>query len=256
VTEIIALSIVVMLTIGTIAIAALLILPRMREERLVFAAVPDRPVPFGYRMAWLAIQTRDAAKVIETLGLGEGRACNWQSGIGTVYDKDLGESHVFVTPPVNGWTFVVGLPLPQPVGRAFVDKCTPLLLDLALRFPDVQYFFTYPLIDFFAWARVRDGKLVRAFAIGDEGIVWNKGRTTREEKALGLKLFELRGVRGRKGDAGGEMILYPTEDHVMRIAAGWSQDPTTIGMATPEGTLGHIARAPVLWRAERLRRAG
>ena len=69
---------------------------------------------------------------------------------------------------------------------------------------------------------------MRAFAVTDEGIVWNKGRASKEERALGLKLFELRGVRERKGDAGGEMILHPTEDHVMRLASRWSIDPTTL----------------------------
>lgn len=242
------------LTIATIAAIALLVMPRLREERLVFGVAPDTPAAFGYKMAWLALQTDDADKVVEVLGLADPRPSNWQSGIGTVYDAELGESHIFVSPPVRGWTFVVGLPLPHPVGGGFIDKCTPLLLDLSRHFPDVQYYFTYPLIDFFAWVRVRDGKLVRAFAISDEGIVWNKGRTTREEKALGLKLFELRGVRGRKGDAGGEMILYLTEDHVMRIAKAWSLDPTAIGgIPVPPG-LGYVVQAPFAWRAERLRK--
>ena len=122
----------------------------------------------------------------------------------------------------------MGLSLPHPVGRGFVDKSTPLLVDLGGRFAEVQYFFSYPPIDFYAWARVRDGRLVRAFAVTDEGIVWNKGRTSKEERGLGLKLFELRGVQGRKGDAGGELILHPTEDHVMRLAHRWSLDPTTL----------------------------
>lgn len=245
---------IALLTIATIGAIAFVVMPRQREERLIFAVAPDVPTPFGYKMAWLALQTEDADKVVDALGLADPRPCNWQSGIGTVYDAELGETHVFVSPPVRGWTFVVGLPLPHPVTRGFVDKCTPLLMDLARQFPEVQYFFTYPLIDFYAWVRLRDGKLLRAFAIGDEGIVWNKGRTTREEKALGLKLFELRGVRGRKGDAGGEMILYPTEDHVMRVARGWSLDPTAIGTMPVQPGLGYVVRAPFAWRAERLRK--
>ena len=157
--------------------------------------------------------------------------------------------------PGHGWTFVVGLSLPHPVGRGFVDKCTPLLVDLGGRYAEVQYFFTYPPIDFYAWARVIDGRLVRAFAVGDEGIVWNKGRTSREERSLGLKLFELRGVRGRRGDAGGAIILHPTEDHVMRLAQRWSMDPTRLepGAVVTPG-LGAIALAPSSWRAERIRR--
>lgn len=245
---------IALMTLATIAIAALVLLPRMREERIVFDIMPDRPVPFGYKMSWLALHTDDTSRVVDMIGLANPRPCNWQSGVGTVYDGDLGDSHVFVSPPVDGWTFVIGLPLPHPTGSGFADKCTPLLLELGKTIADVQYFFTYPLIDFYAWVRVKDARLVRAFAIGDAGIVWNKGRTTREEKALGLRLFELRGVRARKGDAGGEMILYPTEDHVMRIARGWSLDPTALDQAQSQAALGYVGMAPLAWRPERLRK--
>ncbi|MBZ0211724.1 MAG: hypothetical protein K8F92_19020, partial [Hyphomicrobium sp.] len=119
----------------------------------------------------------------------------------------------------------------------------------------VQYYFSYPPIDYYAWARVKDGRLVRAFAVSDEGIIWNKGRPSKEERALGLKLFELRGVRGRKGDAGGELILHPTEDHVMRLANRWSIDPTILCEEHAPVGLGYIAVPPHGWRAERLRKA-
>jgi hypothetical protein len=246
--------VVTILVTLTVLVAAFLLSPGLTDGQVVYDNVPDRPVAFGYRMAWLALKTRDTAAVVEALRLVDPSVANWDSGIGTVYDDRLGQSHVFVTPAVSGWTFVVGLPLPHPVGRAFVDKCTPLLVDLGGRFPDVQYFFTYPLIDFFAWARVTDGRLVRAFAMSDEGIVWNKGRTTKEERSLGLRLFELRGVRGRRGDAGGEIILHPTEDHVMRLANKWSLDPTRLGAASGDTGLGLVARVPSSWQMERLRK--
>jgi hypothetical protein len=247
---------VTFMTLATIAIAAVVLVPRLREERVVFGIEPDRPVAFGYKMAWLALRTTDTVRVAELIGIADAEPCNWRSGIGTIYDGDLGDTHIFVTPPVAGWTFVVGLPIPHPVGHGFVDKCTPLLLDLGLRVPEVQYYFTYPLIDFYAWVRIKDGRLLRAFAIGDAGVVWNKGRTTREEKALGLKLFELRGVRARKGDSGAEMILYPTEDHVMSIARGWSLDPTALELRSAEPAIGYVGRAPLAWRPERLRQTG
>jgi len=224
------------------------------DESVVLETIPDRPCAFGCAMAWLAIRNCDPEEVIEVLRLQEPTLCNWDSGIGAVYDDRFGSAHVFVTPVVHGWTFVVGLPLPHPVGRGFVDKCTPLLVDLGGRFDEVQYYFSYPPIDFYAWARVRDGRLVRAFAVTDEGIVWNKGRTSKEERGLGLKLFELRGVQGRKGDAGGEMILHPTEDHVMRLAHRWSLDPTTLHTVSSPPGLGWVALAPSAWRAERVRK--
>lgn len=241
----------------TVAIAAYALAPRMAESRVVFAETPDRPSAFGYKMAWLAVRSRDTAAVVEELGLVAARPCNWTSGIGTVYDDRLGNDHIFVSPPINGWTFVVGLALPYPVGRAFSDTCTPLLERLGRRFVEVQYFFAYPPIDLFAWARLLEGRVVRAFAITDSGVVWNRGRTTREERKLGLKLFDFRGVRGRKGDAGGEIILYPTEEHVLRLAERWSLDPTQLdGIDVPLPALGYIALAPACWRPERLRKAG
>lgn len=212
---------------------------------------PDAPKPFGYKMAWLAVRTEDSAGLARLLHLDSRLVANWNSGIGTVYDDALGGSHVYVTPAVDGWTFVVGLGLPHPVGPAFVDKLTPLLLSLGRQYPDVQYFFTYPLIDFFAWARMKDGKLVRAFAVNDEGVVWNKGRISKEERALGLRLFELRGVRERHGDAGGELVLYPTEDHVLQIARGWGLDPTGIEAAAEVNGPGFIAPVPAAWCALR-----
>jgi len=225
------------------------------ERRVHFEQVPDGPCAFGCSMAWLAVRADDPQELIDALGLEAASPCNWNSGIGAVYDDWLGASRVFVSPPVDGWVFVVGLALPHPSGSGFIDKCTPMLVDLGAHFSEAQYFFSYPPIDYFAWAKVKDGRLVRAFAVSDEGIVWNKGRPTREERSLGLKLFELRGVRGRKGDAGGEIILYPTEDHLLRLASGWSIDPTTLDAMQTNAGLGFIAVAPHGWRAERVRRA-
>lgn len=246
------LAAVIMVTL-TVAIAALLLAPRLAADHVVFGQNPDRPANFGYRMAWLAVRSRDTDAVVEALGLEASRPCNWRSGIGTIYDIDLGNDHVYVSPPVNGWTFVAGLSLPYPAGGAFTDKAMPLLKRLGRRFVEVQYFFAYPPIDCFAWARVLEGRVIRAFAITDAGIVWNRGRTTREERILGLKLFDFRGVRGRKGDAGGEIILYPSEKHVLNLARRWSLDPTKLEStdipAVP--ALGRIGLAPAAWRPER-----
>jgi hypothetical protein len=246
----------IILLIGITLVAAVYWLaPRMAEGRVVFRTEPDHPAAFGYRMAWLAIRTRDTARVHQALGVTDVEVSNWQSGIGTVYDERLGAAQVFVSPPLNGWTFVVGTSLPCPTGRSFVDKCTPLLLDLGREFIEVQYFYTFPQVDIFAWARVIDGKLVRAFAVGEDGIIWNKGKPTKDEKSLGLKLFELRGVRGRKGDAGGELILHPTEEHVMKLATRWSMDPTLLDSAAYPASSGHVAVSPAHWRPEVMRKA-
>lgn len=240
--------------IATVAVAALVLAPRLGEGRVVYEETPDHAPAFGADMSWLAVRTKDTSRLVAALGLEQLYAANWSTGLGTAYSPDLGETRVFVSPPVNGWTFVVGRPLPQPLGKAFLDKTTPLLLDLGREFIELQYFLCGPQIDHFAWARVIDGRLVRAFAIGDEGVLWNKGKPGKEEKAMGLKLFELRGVRGRRGDAGNEIVLYPTEQHVMHLASKWSIDPSRIDGMGGEPALGWVGTAPSKWRSERAAR--
>jgi hypothetical protein len=248
---------VIVIILGMIALTVLgayLIVGGSGLKRVAFAQTPDVPRRFGCSMAWLAIRSEDPESVIEALRL-EVSPCNWSSGIDAVYDDWLGVARVFISPPVDGWIFVVGLPLPHPLGKGFVDKCTPLLVDLGGHFEEVQYFFSYPPLDYYAWARVKDGRLLRAFAASDEGLIWNKGRPSQEEQALGLSFFELRGVEGRKGDAGGELIMHPTEDHIMRLANRWSIDPTTLGEGHAAPALGYIALPPQNWLAERQRKA-
>jgi hypothetical protein len=250
----IAITIMVAITIFAAA-HVLLPKPVVDHTRVAFDAEPDRPTAFGTDMAWLAVRTKDTALLVEKLGLIDPVAANWQTGIGAAYHDRLGETHIFVSPPINGWTFVVGMGLPAPVGRRFIDKSTPLLVDLGKDFVEVQYFFGYPMLDYFAWARVIEGRIVRAFAIGDEGVIWNRGKPTREESAMGLKWFELRGVKGRKGDTGGEMLLYPTEGHMMHLAGKWSMDPTRIGTHSAPPATGFVGLAPASWRSERAQKA-
>jgi hypothetical protein len=237
----------------TVAVIAFAIAPRLIERTVVFSETPDHPKPFGYGMSWLALKTTDTAAVVACLGLEDVTSANWNSGIGTIYDSALSDSYVFVSPPVKGWTFVAGVPLPHPVGRNFADKLTPLLTGLAQQFIDVQYYAAFPIIDLFGWARLYKGKLVRAFVIGDDGVIWDRGRLTPEERALGLKLFDLRGIKGRIGDAGGPIVLYPTEQQVLRLASAWSLNPLLLASMKTESGTGLIARAPSTWRAERLK---
>ncbi|MBX9926893.1 MAG: hypothetical protein K2Y05_11085 [Hyphomicrobiaceae bacterium] len=244
---------IAILIASTVAIAAILLLPRLMERKVVFEAAPDAPCPFGPDMAWLALKTDQPLDVVQLLGLEQPTPSNWNCGIGTVYDGTLGHGRVFVSPPHEGWVFVVGAALPLPQGSGFVDKYTGLHQGLAERFPDVQAFAAFPDIDLFAWARINGGKFVRSFAVSDAGIVISRGKPTREERALGLKLYELRGVKGRKGDAGGELLMHPTTEHVMRLAGTWSLNPTVLSGGSSKAH-GYIGFAPAQWRSERLRK--
>lgn len=242
------------LVILTTVIAGKVLVPRFLTHHVRLANAPDRPRAFGRDMAWLAIQTEDSDAVAAALGLSGLRPANWDSGIGAIYDSEVSDGLLFISPPVRGWTIVAGESLPLPAGSPFVDKMTPLLKHLGKQFRSVQYFASFPIIDFYAWARVDKGRSKRTFAIGEEGVVWDSGKPTSEERRLGLSYVEIRGIAERHGDLGGQLLLHPTEENVFAVAAGWSLNPMALEGFTQRRSVGWIADAPRAWRPERARR--
>ena len=249
----------VVLTVGilvilTTVIAAVLLAPRLLPRRVTVDDAPDRPQPFGCEMSWLAVKTDDTHRLAALLGL-EIRPANWNSGLGAIYDLELADAFVFISPPVGGWTIVAGVSLPLPAGGSFIDKTGPLLQHLASHFSQVQYFATFPIIDFYAWARFENGQAIRAFAVGEAGVVWDAGARTLDEQRLGLSMIEVRGIRNRHGDVGGALQLHPTEPHVLSVAEGWSINPMAIEALSADACVGWVAYAPQAWHAERIRSA-
>lgn len=241
------------LLILTVSAAAFLLAPRLIERRLVFESGQDQPKPFGEDMAWIAIASTDTNAVAQHLGLEGLKPANWNAGVGAIYDSSLADQYVFLTPPVGGWTLLASAALPLPLGANFADKVTPLLEHLSSKFGDCRYFAAFPGIDVFAWFKFASGRLVRAYAVSEAGVLVNREKPTREEKALGIKLYEVRGIRGRKGDAGGTIVLHPTSDQVFSLAARWAINP--MRMDQTEAGTGFVALVPPHWRPERLRKA-
>jgi hypothetical protein len=248
------LSVTIFVVITTL-IAAFWLAPRLLPRDVIVDNSADAPRSFGSDMAWLAVRTRDAEAVIRALGLSDLRPANWNSGLGTVYDGEFSDVYVFVSPPIDGWTVVAGVSLPMPSASSFVDKASPLLRRLSAVFSEVQYFATFPAIDFYSWADFVGGRCVRSFAATEAGIVWDSGRLTLEEQRLGLSFIEVRRIEDRHGDIGGTLILHPTERHVLSVAAAWGIDPMSLNTNNARAGAGWIGRSPSRWRPERRRGA-
>jgi hypothetical protein len=192
-------------------------------------ADPDLPVPFGPKIAWLALDATDAEAVAAALGLRGGQAATWADGIDGAY-----QGSVFVTPPLADWTLAVGTGLfPPDRVEAFVK---PLLERLSLQFGDAQYFCTHRDVELHVWARARKGKLVRGYGwLGDKGLtLWDEGRPTKEERELG---FQFGG--GQAQNINGAL---PDEGGVMQLASLWSIDPTTLDGQFKEPVLGLLGK--------------
>ncbi len=206
---------------------------------------PDRPMPFGPKTAWLAIDTTDTAAVATALGLQETRAATWADGIAAAY-----RSSVFVTPPLADWTLAVGTALfPPDRAEAFIK---PLVERLSQQFGEAQYFGTHRDVGLQLWARARHGRLVRGRGwLGQRALVlWDEGALTPEERDLGLSsdrppVIEPARETGitsqplhRPADAG------PDEAAVMQLASLWSIDPTALDDDFWEPATGLLGKPP------------
>ncbi len=223
---------------------------RYRHDRLghELKQTPDLPLSFGKNTGWIAIKTRNTRKVANAIGLRKRETANWWSGLAVAQDPHKGANKVFVTPPLDDWTFIVGSAIPFPAGANQSDSCTPILTNLGSKFSEVQYFFADEELGFFAWARLKNGKIGRAFAWGDEGIIWNRGRATKEERALGLRPLEPQTAKLQDRDSALQRLVYPSEDHVHRLAGAWSISPMDIKFLETSEGVGIVGTTSPSWR--------
>ena len=229
-------------------IAFRVIRSKWRFDRLQPSSEPDLPLPFGQRIGWIAINATIEVSVGRAVGITKKEFANWRSGLEIVHNSSIGAGKVFISPPLNGWTFVIGTAIPFPAGSKHADNCMPLLAALGDKFEDVQYYFADEELGFFGWARIRHGKIGRAFAWGDEGIIWNRGRATREERALGLRPLEPQTAKREERASALQRLVYPGEDHVHRLAGAWSINPMDIKFLESSMGVGLIGTPPPSWR--------
>lgn len=182
----------------------------------------NRMVGFGYKTGWLAIRDGSLPDVLETLGGRVVGAAAWDEGV----NRASGEADIVVaTPPLTGadggeWLIVAGRWVASGHGTADVTA-----LSAALGC-EVQRFVTHRVVDLHSWERAIGGSSVRAFEyVGESGEVtrWH-GDPDEVELAVGLPAtYDVErgsGPEGRWFDV--------DEDDVMRVAAAWSLDPTTL----------------------------
>jgi hypothetical protein len=228
---------------------------------------PDLPVPFGPKMAWLALDTTDTQAVAGALGLRGARAATWAEGINAAH-----QASVFVTPPLGEWTLAVGAALfPPDRADAFVK---PLLERLSRQFGETQYFCTHRDFELHVWARARKRRLVRGYGwLGQKGLtLWDEGAPTKEERDLGfpppggrspgvepaqntdlttaiVSPDDRIAATAAAGQVRDQDAAPPDEDGVMQLASLWSIDPTSLGRQFKEPVMGLLG--PVAWAERR-----
>lgn len=180
-------------------------------------AVPELPVPFGYKTSWLCIRSASPDEVITALGLKDPVPYGWKNGIA---------SGIFVSPVLDGYVLVINY------GDDIITEDMQKLNDIGRRFSEVQYFSSHRVADYFAWVKYADGNMVRGYCwCGDMGeVLLNAGEITAEEKALGLDRL----LQSSDGDW--ETAEFADEEHVLQMAAAWGIDTGFSDKQYPEST--------------------
>ncbi|MGI5443264.1 hypothetical protein ACQEV4_39780 [Streptomyces shenzhenensis] len=169
-------------------------------------------------LSWLAVETVDQAEVVKALGLTGVRETSWPEGVELIdevaHNEEEPFSTVVVTPPMQGWTLVVGpyfgLPYPQQTAHV-TDRCR----ELSAHFGKAQLFFHSEQNDGEAWLIAERGRILRRWI------------SEYPELALGepfgveRRLLDVYGITGKPED------LEPNSDLAGGWATSWGDCPAT-----------------------------
>ena len=136
-----------------------------------------RVLPYPLPPRWLVVRSSNTAYLRDLLGLHT--AVPWSEALSRARERAL-----FISNPVNGWTLLVGGAIPDPAQD--IDALFRCLTRVSADVGEVQFFAGDRVLNFHAWARLRDGRTLRAYAWSGE-VQWNEGWMTLEERLLGLR---------------------------------------------------------------------
>ena len=181
---------------------------------------PDSPTPFGYKCVWFVVKSADSEDVAKTFGLKSPIRCNWKSGIMGAY-----HGNIFVSPPVNGWIFIVGDELPTLDDPKRKKETEALLTTLSSKYGEAQHYASHRIVGLATWAKASGGKILREYSyLGETGeVLFSIGEKTKEEIDAGIK-------------DGSD--FFPSEEEVMNVAGKWSLNPQTLNKDSASPDIG------------------
>lgn len=182
--------------------------------------LPEAPIPFGPKMAWLAIPGFKPSEVIAELRLDNVQSANWTIGLREAYaDNNL----VFVSPSLGGWVMVIGKTLWERADMNRSAENIPWLRDICRKFGNACFFSTMRGLGNHGWVGIRDGQIARAYGYSTElqELIWLVGEPTEEEIAINPAFI----TEMREKYQPGFRPVIPDEKLVLAVAAAWSVDP-------------------------------
>ncbi len=174
-------------------------------------ALGGRPPP-----RWLAIRSTNTALLRELLRLDPTDVRLWSEALSRFREQAL-----FLSPPVDGWSLVIGGALPDPAED--VDFCFHFLTRLSREIGEVQLFSADCVLNYHSWIRLQGGRVVRAYAWAGT-TEWNEGPVTLDERLLGLRIRTY-GEEAETTPYGEQPPEHANCERVALLARRWSVDP-------------------------------
>lgn len=142
---------------------------------------PDSPISFGYKTSWYAVKTADNQKLIDLFNLKSIQKSNWKNGIKESYNKN-----VFITPPINDWTFIIGAFIPSGDSKESAYAIQKHIEKLSLEFEEVCFYSSHRVVDFYCWAKAKNGKTNRFYSyLGEtDEVIEDFGKITKIETTI------------------------------------------------------------------------
>lgn len=223
--------------IGTFMVSLVGVYKRRREERNLLASTFQSggsepvvmPFLFDRPSRWIAVRCSNIVKVQTALALDNPTPCSWSEGFSKLQDRKL-----FISPPVKGWSIIVGQNLPEPADDP--DRLFHFLMRLGGQLGSVQYFCANRVLNYHAWVRIENNRIFRAYAWAGETL-WNQGDITAAEKELELKIYNYCESPLPFPFTARDCHMANTEK-VLQLAARWSVDPMALNNNNLRGTLG------------------
>ena len=194
---------------------------------------PEKPINFGRKTIWSAIKSDSCSKVAKFLNIGESNKCNWVEGTIRAYNGD-----VFILPSIENWVIIHGWGLPIPNTHTDMRFADNFLNYLSNEFGEAQLFGNHRVSSSAFWMKATNGKLDRAYIVGDGegGMIGNP--TTIEEK-MNLIDFSSPEINNEEYY---KNRTYPGEDEVFEVAENWSINPQKLESIPNIGNEGYYGR--------------
>ncbi len=197
---------------------------------------PDEPTDFGIKSLWIAARAPSAQAVAEALEIDDLHVSNWESGLTAA--ESYPSDYVFVTPPISGWVLAVGVGLPDPGDPKLLPCWRSLMAAVSQRFGEAWFFGNHRVSSYSVWACYSKGTERRLFAHAEGALIYNYGEPLPEDADLIRRL-----PNPTATDFDPEIAEHePDENDVLRLAAAWTIDPSSIGSLDLPPSVGIVGR--------------